>query len=331
MIERKSLKQLCREQLSVKPRNLSYRQKLILILVTLFLLGLILFPLLFTKQKKTDQTKIRKVTHFESLLQTNLAHIQNIQQSVYKPTRKNRDGETSLSIKQMMLRQNAPTRMYIFDNKSRHYAYSSNFLEKNEYTKFANQPSHSNTIYSTKLLHPGYTVPQGELIHAVLETAIDSDLPGMIRAVVSHPVYAYIGERILIPEGARLIGQYASKTVSGINRVMIIWQRILLPNGVSIQLDSPATDILGSAGMAADSVNSHFLQRFGQASLLSIIGATTASYYSTQQYQAAIAQSFQSAANNNLQQSISVKPTLNIHQGARVNVFVAHDLDFYQH
>lgn len=159
----------------------------------------------------------------------------------------------------------------------------------------------------------------------------------MIRAIISRPVYSYIGDQLLIPEGSRLIGQYSSQTLQGVQRVMVIWQRVLLPNGVSIQIDNPGSDNLGRSGFHADYINTHFIQRFGEASLLSLLGAASANWgvsdgegdNAAQRYRSAISQSFQSVANNTLNQSKSIKPTLRIHQGAEVTVFVARDLDFY--
>ena len=118
---------------------------------------------------------------------------------------------------------------------------------------------------------------------------------------------------------------------------MVIWSRIILPDGIAVQLNSPGTDSLGRAGQGADSVNTHFLARFGEAALLSIIGAGASStgvgdgdqYNSAAQYRMAVAQSFQQSAQKSLQGTLPMKPTVHIHQGAAINVFVAHDLSFY--
>jgi type IV secretion system protein VirB10 len=101
--------------------------------------------------------------------------------------------------------------------------------------------------------------------------------------------------------------------------------------------DSPNADSLGRAGQGADSVNTHFFARFGEAALLSIIGAGASNvgvgnldqYNSAAQYRVAIAQSFQQSAGQSLQSTLPQKPTLRIYQGAQINVFVAHDLSFY--
>ena len=118
---------------------------------------------------------------------------------------------------------------------------------------------------------------------------------------------------------------------------MIIWTRLLLPSGMTIQINSPGTDRLGTAGQSADEINTHFLSRFGESALLSLIGAGTANtgignqdqYNSAAAYRMAISQSFQQSAQQSLNRNLSIKPTLSINQGANINIFVAHDLSFF--
>ena len=185
--------------------------------------------------------------------------------------------------------------------------------------------------------HPESTIASGEWIHATLDVAIDSSLPGMIRATITEPVYAYIGTHPLIPSGSRLIGQYDSNVQQGQRRVMAMWNKVILPNGIVVSLESPSTDALGRAGQGADVENTHFWKRFGAATLISLMGAGVSSqgventdqYHSDSAYRMAIAQSFQQTAQSVLQNSLSIKPTLHLYQGASINVFVAHDLSFY--
>lgn len=250
--------------------------------------------------------------------------------------------------KQYLARQNAPTNMFSADSAGlpaantqasqvKNDAVQATLAGHNPYADFANQAIMTTAVSAQKIAHPRYTIASGEFLHAVLETAIQSDLPGQIRAVVSQPVYAYVGEMPLIPAGSRLIGQYSSAVAQGQNRVFVIWNRVILPNGVTAQLNSPGVDAIGQSGQGADNVNTHFFTRFGQAALLSIIGAGVANtgvnsqdqYNSAAQYRMAIAQSFQQSANASLQNSLPTRPTLSIHQGAAINVFVAHDIDFY--
>lgn len=179
-------------------------------------------------------------------------------------------------------------------------------------------------------------VAEGSLIHATLETATNSDLPGYLRAIVNQPVYAEDGSQILIPSGSRLIGQYKSGMLQGQSRIFVVWTRLVTTNGYSINLGSPGVDNLGMAGMGADSVNRHFWARFGQASLLSLLGAGTVSVGGGDQsqqsgagmYREAIASSFSQSASEALQKDTQISPTLETYQGKPVMVFVAKDLNF---
>ncbi len=88
---------------------------------------------------------------------------------------------------------------------------------------------------------PETTVTQGTLIPAVLETAINTDVPGYVRAVVSQDVRSFDGRRVLVPRSSRLIGQYQSGLQAGQKRAYVIWTRLIRPDGVSVALASPGT------------------------------------------------------------------------------------------
>lgn len=193
------------------------------------------------------------------------------------------------------------------------------------------------TEYATSLAHRSTLIAQGTVISATLETAIASDLSGMTRAVISNDVYSDDGETLLIPRGSRLVGQYNNGIAQGQNRVFVIWQRVMRPDGIYVQLNSPGTDPLGGAGLPADGVDYHFWQQFGTASLLSVIGAGAANlgvngsdrFNSSASYRSSIANSFLEASRNSLQNTGAIKPTLYKNQGDKINVMVARDLDFY--
>src|SRR5690606_4525470 len=86
---------------------------------------------------------------------------------------------------------------------------------------------------------PRTTVTQGTMIPAVLETAINTDVPGYVRAVVSQDVRSFDGTRILVPRSSRLIGQYQSGLQAGQKRAYVIWTRLIRPDGISVALASP--------------------------------------------------------------------------------------------
>ncbi len=181
----------------------------------------------------------------------------------------------------------------------------------------------------------GSTILQGKLIDAVLETGINSDLPGMIRAIVSRDIYGEAGNQILIPRGSRLIGRYNSAIRKGQARVFVIWNRLIRSDGIEVALNSGGTDPLGVSGMKGK-VNNHFFQIFGTSALLSILGAgsATAGVDSMDQnnslamYRQEIANSFRESSAGILEQYANIPPTITVKQGALIKVFVAQDLDF---
>ncbi|QKX02379.1 TrbI/VirB10 family protein [Wolbachia endosymbiont of Dirofilaria (Dirofilaria) immitis] len=102
---------------------------------------------------------------------------------------------------------------------------------------------------ATKIGKLGFVIAQGKIIDAVLETAIDSDLQGVLRAIVSGNVYAEAGDTVLIPKGSRLIGSYSFDSDITRARININWNRIILPHGIDITISSLGTDKLGRAGI----------------------------------------------------------------------------------
>lgn len=188
---------------------------------------------------------------------------------------------------------------------------------------------------ATKLQDLEYTILQGKIIHAILETPINTNLPGMIKAVISRDVFGERGKIRLIPKGSRLIGFYNSSVIQGQARVFIIWSRVITPNFVNIRINSPGADQMGIAGMPGK-VNTHFWKRFGNSILLSIIGAGTmvAGVSSNDQYNTnssvreQIAANINSMSTSQLSNTINIKPTITVPQGTRIVVQVARDIKF---
>lgn len=185
-------------------------------------------------------------------------------------------------------------------------------------------------VFAARLRNPALTVPQGTMIAAVLETALDSTRAGAVRAIVSRDVRSYDGSRVLIPRGSRLYGEYASEISAGQNRALIRWKRLTRPDAVIVELNSPAADPLGRAGVRGK-VDRHFLERFGGAILQSIldIGVGVATRSVTKDtVVVGLPGSTQHVAEQQQQASNQVRPTLRVRQGTSVSVFVARDLDF---
>ncbi|QDM42029.1 type VI secretion protein [Altererythrobacter sp. TH136] len=179
------------------------------------------------------------------------------------------------------------------------------------------------TAQAKAMVNPQTTVTQGTLIPAVLETAINTDVPGFVRAVVSQDVRSFDGTRVLVPRSSRLIGQYQSGLQGGQKRAYVIWTRLIRPDGASVNLASPAVGFDGTTGLAG-TVNSHFFKRFGSAMLLSVIGGLATGGASV------VLGGGTSAASTALQQDGQIAPTVRVRQGEPIRVFTARDLDFSQ-
>lgn len=187
------------------------------------------------------------------------------------------------------------------------------------------------------------TIVEGTMIPGILETAIVSDLPGQLRAIVSEDVYSFDGRRMLIPRGTHLIGEYQSDVVRGQKRIFVIWTRLIRDDGVTVRLNSIGADSLGRSGLTGV-VDNKFRERFGAAILLSIVGGAS-SYLTGYGSNAAagnndeaakaqdiarstIAQTFSDMANQALGDSLRIPPTISVSQGERIFVYVRQDLDF---
>ncbi|WHO38391.1 TrbI/VirB10 family protein [Sphingobium sp. AP49] len=185
----------------------------------------------------------------------------------------------------------------------------------------------SERVTATRFQNPSTTIPKGTVIQAVLETALDSTRAGFARAIVSRDIFGFDGTEILIPRGSRLVGEYKADLVAGQKRALIQWQRLMRSDGAMINLDSPAADPLGRAGVQGK-VDSHFLERFSGAILQSAlsIGVQLATQSASRDsVVVALPGSLQGVATI---QSEKIQPTLKVRHGSSVSVFVSRDLDF---
>jgi type IV secretion system protein VirB10 len=119
------------------------------------------------------------------------------------------------------------------------------------------------------------TILQGKLIYGVLETAINTDLEGTLRAIVNRDVYAEKGKNILISKGSRLIGTYQSGIQRGQHRLMITWNRVIRTDGVEIAISSKATDQFGRSGLQG-TVDNKYVEILGNSLLTSLLTIATA-------------------------------------------------------
>jgi type IV secretion system protein VirB10 len=145
-------------------------------------------------------------------------------------------------------------------------------LDNNDKFLVAASNSVFETAKSTSLADPSRMVVQGTIISAVLETAINTELPGNLRAQVTEPVFSFDGTRILMPAGTILIGTFNNKVDVAQKRVLIAWNRAVTPEGKSVALGSTGTDLLGRAGTEGN-VDNRLKTKFGAAALISTITA----------------------------------------------------------
>jgi type IV secretion system protein VirB10 len=204
---------------------------------------------------------------------------------------------------------------------------------------FINASIDRRTISSDRLSKPAspFVVQAGTIIPAALITGIRSDLPGQITAQVTENVYdTPTGRARLIPQGARLIGIYDSQVAFGQSRVLLVWTRLILPNGRSIVLErQPGADVAGYAGLE-DQVDNHWKELLGAAALSTLLAAGTEVNSGTDvnNTNGAIIQAFRRGAGDTLSQtgqqlvrrSLNVQPTLTIRPGFLVRVIVTRDL-----
>lgn len=181
--------------------------------------------------------------------------------------------------------------------------------------------------FAQRLANPSHTVAQGALIPAVLETALDSSRAGPARAIVSRDVRSFDRERVLIPRGSRLIGEYRSDIGEGQRRAAVTWSRLIRPDGVTIDLRSPTSDGLGRSGIRGR-VNNHTIRRIGDALLQTMVGIGSGlTQRAVTQPVIVVPNGVQPPAIN-LGTPGQIQPTLTVAQGTRISVFVARDLDF---
>ncbi|MGB8528402.1 MAG: TrbI/VirB10 family protein [Rhodoplanes sp.] len=173
----------------------------------------------------------------------------------------------------------------------------------------------------------------GSIISASLITGVNSDLPGMTIAQVTENAYDTVtGDHLLIPQGTRLIGKYDSVVAFGQKRALLVWNRIILPNGDSIVIDNlPATDAAGYAGLE-DEVDFHTWQLLKGIGLATLLGVGTqltlgnAEGDLVRALRESIQQTTNRAGQRLIERQLDVQPTITVRPGWPVRVIVAKDL-----
>lgn len=229
---------------------------------------------------------------------------------------------------------------YTNENNSSIIKKDNNIVAKNNSkedpkVKFSKQGNFkdSNYLQHTKISPiSSYELKAGSVIPAILISGINSDTPGRIIGQVRENVYdSATGNLKLIPQGTKIIGQYDSGVSYGQNRALVIWSRLIFPNGDSINLDNmQGVDGSGYSGFA-DQVDNHYLRTYGSAILLSFVGAgyeylnqNASSEEDT--LAGSIGRELASVTSEITRKNINVAPTIKIRPGYKFNVMVMSDM-----
>jgi len=212
---------------------------------------------------------------------------------------------------------------------------ASNLTSQDHKLAFLNESTDRTTVSSDRLTAPAsqYVLQAGAVIPAALITGLRSDVPGQITAQVTENVYdSPTGRILLIPQGARLVGQYDAQIAFGQSRALLVWNRLIMPNGRSIVLErQPGADPAGYAGLE-DQVDNHWGTLFEAAILSTLL--SVGSDAGMGDNDDSIAQAIQQGASQNFSQvgeqvvgrSLNVQPTITIRPGFPVRVMVTQDL-----
>lgn len=188
---------------------------------------------------------------------------------------------------------------------------------------------------ATRIKNQSLVLSKGTVIECILESRVDTTVPGMTSCVIPRDIYSMNGRVLLIEKGTKAIGEYQGSVANGLARIFMLWTELRTPHGVAIQLNSPAADALGGAGMGGY-VDYHWWKRFGNALLFSLVADAFQFVITKEQNNSnngdvtydntedGIDEIIQEA----LRQSGNIPPTLIKNQGERVSIFVARDLSF---
>ena len=252
-------------------------------------------------------------------------------------------------------KENLPSVVQTFSNSSSSSTAALSEQDKPEFI-FVNSDiaidEEAEPVKSKRLTNMSNTIAQGRIVEAVLETAINSQIPGTVRAIIAKDVYGELTNDILIPKGSRLYGSYKNITSRSLNRIAIVWSRILRPDGVSVTLSADAIDQFGRAGVEGD-VDKKYLEVFEQLTLTTLLtlgvatgmtqllGSNSFSQQTNFQnpqgvtnqiFSNPIAPAVQNSLNlisktaqDVINDSLNATPVITVNQGTRINVMVNQD------
>lgn len=180
---------------------------------------------------------------------------------------------------------------------------------------------------------PSYRIFEGTVLEAVLTNRLDGTFSGPVNCMVTTDVYSYDGAKLLIPQGARVLGEVKKLETFGQGRLAMVFHRLFMPDGFSVSLDQlQGLDQVGETGLSGN-VNHHYLQLFGVSIAIGAIAgmAQVNSGYGINQsaadaYQQGVASSLSQSSLHILDHYLNVLPTMTIPEGKRVKIYLSQDL-----
>jgi type IV secretion system protein VirB10 len=180
-----------------------------------------------------------------------------------------------------------------------------------------------------------YTLFAGTILPCVLTQGINSDLPGQIGCMISQNVYDTVtGQHVLLPQGTKVIGTYDSRIAYGQERVLVVWTRLLRPDGSTLSLEGmPGIDLSGYAGLTGH-VNNHYIRLLAGVVLGSVLGASSQIAVGANSQNPSFSQLAIQGAGQNINEAgqqitrknLNIQPTIEVPPGGRLNIFATKDL-----
>lgn len=234
---------------------------------------------------------------------------------------------------------------------ARSVGYDDNIVKLNQ-NPIDNLKKSKVNVTATYIADRQHTIAQGKLFSAVLETAINTELPGSVRAIISRDVYGESGNQVLIPKGSRLFGAYSSQIIRGQGRVQIGWTRLIRPDGVDLAISFNASDQFGRSGLAGD-VDNRYSALITNSLLTSVLavggvaaaqklltnnnttttttnptqGTTTTTGSAANQALYDVSKTIIDTVGQVLGSGINVTPVIRVPQGTKITVIVNSDIN----